>query len=325
MRLDELAARIGAQLAGDGAIEVASVATLENAKAGQLSFVSNPKYAKLIESTQASALVVSPNVNSDRLALLKAKNPYFAFCKAIVTLHGHRRHPHGGVHPTAFTDPSATIGEGTVIYPGAYVGPRCKVGRDCILYAGVNLYDDTIIGDRVIVHSGAVIGADGYGFATEAGVHHKIPQIGNVVIEDDVEIGANCSIARGALESTRIGAGTKIDALVQVGHGTTIGPHCLLVAQVGISGSVTIGHHVVIGGQVGVTGHLEIGDQVSIGAKSGVINDVAPKSVVLGSPAIEYRRALRVAGLMSNLPELAERIKRLEKQAGMEPGVGGEE
>jgi len=318
MRLDELAGKINAELVGDGAIEVSGVATLEAAQAGQLSFVSNPKYAKQLLTTNASAAVVSTAIKSDRLALLKAKNPYFAFRQAVVLLHGFRKHPHAGAHPATHIDPTATIGEGCIIYPGVFIGPRVRIGRDCIFYSNVNVYDDCRIGDRVIVHAGTTLGVDGFGFATEMGVHHKIPQIGNLVIEDDVEIGANCSIERGALDSTVIGRGTKIDNSVVVGHGTKVGEHCLFVAQVGIAGSVTIGNHVTLGGQTGVAGHLTIGDGATIGAKSGVSGDIEPKSVMLGAPVLEIRRYRRAAAIFKNLPELLERIKRLEGLANVE-------
>jgi UDP-3-O-[3-hydroxymyristoyl] glucosamine N-acyltransferase len=315
MRLDELAGKIGAELAGDGSIDVTAVATLENAQPGQLSFVSNPKYAKQLQTTDASAAVVGLGVKSDRLALLKAKNPYYVFRQAVVLLHGFRKHPHTGVHPSAFIDPTATIGQGTVVYPGCVIGPRVKIGKDCILYPNVNVYDECVIGDRVIVHAGATLGVDGFGFATEAGVHHKIPQIGNLIIEDDVEIGACSAIERGALGSTIIGRGTKIDNSVVVGHGTTVGEHCIFVAQVGIAGSVTIGHHVVLGGQTGVAGHLSIGDGAMVGAKGGVLNDVAPKEILLGAPVLEARRYRRAAAVFKNLPELLDRVKKLEQMA----------
>jgi UDP-3-O-[3-hydroxymyristoyl] glucosamine N-acyltransferase len=253
------------------------------------------------------------------LILLKTKNPYFAFRQAIVLLYGFRKHPHQGVHPAAHIDPTATLGEGCIIYPGVFVGPRVRIGRDCILYPNVNVYDDCRIGDRVIVHAGATLGVDGFGFATENGVHHKIPQIGNLVIEDDVEIGANCSIERGAIDSTFIGRGTKIDNAVVIGHGTKVGEHCLFVAQVGIAGSVTIGHHVVLGGQTGVAGHLTIGDGAMVGAKSGVSGDIEAKSMMLGSPALEIRRYRRAATIFKNLPELLERVKHLERLANIEP------
>lgn len=316
MRVDELAGEIGAEVAGDGAAEITSAATLEEARPGQISFLANAKYVKQLESTRASAVVVAPAIRAPAggLTLLRAPDPYFAFMKAVVRLHGHRKHPHDGVHPRAHVDPTATVGEGTVVYPGAFVGPRARVGRDCILYPNAVVYDDCLIGDRVIVHAGSVIGADGYGFATHKGEHHKIPQVGNVIVEDDVEIGACCSIERAALGSTVIGKGTKIDQLVVVGHGVKVGPHCLLVAQTGIAGSVTLGHHVTLAGQTGVSGHLKIGNQVTVGAQSGIISDIEDQQTVVGSPAMPVSHARRVYMLFTQLPDIVERIKALEQQ-----------
>lgn len=314
MRLDELAKRIEAQVVGDGSIDVTSVATLDEAKPGQVSFLANPKYQKLLETTKASAVIVGQRIENSRTALLKTGDPYYAFAQAVVVLHGHRKHPHKGVHPQAHIDPTAKIGEGTVIYPSVYVGPRAVIGRDCILYPNVTVYDDTVIGDRVIVHSGTAIGQDGFGFATHKGEHHKIPQIGNVIIEDDVELGSNCAIERAALGSTVIGKGTKIDNLVVVGHGAKIGAYGLIVAQTGIAGSATIGHHVTMGGQVGIAGHLKIGDNVTIAAKAGVMSDADDQTVLMGIPALPVSRARRVYLLMNQLPELVERIKQIEQQ-----------
>jgi UDP-3-O-[3-hydroxymyristoyl] glucosamine N-acyltransferase len=329
MTVEELANEIGAEVIGDGSAQVTSAATLEDAQAGQVSFLANPKYARQVETTQATAVIVPRGfVETSRktAALLKAADPYFAFMKAVVRLHGHRKHPHAGVHKQAFVDATATVGENSVLYPGVYVGPRAKVGRDCILYPNAVVYDDCVLGDRVIVHAGAAIGSDGYGYATHQGEHHKIPQIGNVVVGDDVEIGANCSIERAALGSTIIGRGTKIDQLVVVGHGVKVGEHCLLVAQTGISGSVTLGHHVTLAGQTGVAGHLKIGNQVTVGAQSGIISDIDDQSTVVGSPAMPVSHARRVYMLFTQLPEIEKRIKALEQQVEeLSSGGGGEE
>ena len=315
MTVDELAGEIGAEVVGDGSQQVTSAATLEEARAGQVSFLANAKYAKQIDQTSATAVIVAPSVVTTKpIALLKTPDPYFAFMKAVVRLHGHRKHPHAGVHKSAHVDPSASVGENTVIYPGVYIGPRVKIGRDCILYPNVTIYEDCVLGERVIVHAGTSIGTDGYGYATHKGVHHKIPQIGNVVIDDDVEIGACCSIERAALGSTTIGKGTKIDQLVVIGHGSRIGEHCLLVAQTGIAGSVTLGHHVTLAGQSGVAGHLHIGNQVTVGAQSGVISDIADQQALMGSPAMPVSHARRVYMLFTQLPDLVERIKALEQQ-----------
>lgn len=314
MTLKELAAAIGAEVSGDGSIAVESVAALEDAGPGQISFLSNPKYAKELETTAASAVIVAPGVTSDRVTLLKAKDPYYAFAQVVVALHGHRKHPHAGIHPKAHVDPTASVGEGSVLYPGVYVGPRARIGRDCILYPNVVVYDDCVIGDRVTIHANSSIGPDGFGYATHDGAHHKIPQVGNVVIEDDVEIGSGVCIDRAALGSTVIGNGSKLNDLISIGHGTRIGAHGLLVSLVGVAGSVTVGHHVTMAGQVGVAGHLEIGDNVTIGAQSGVVNNIPDQSTLLGSPAMPISHARRVAAVFVQLPELNQRVKRLEQQ-----------
>jgi len=314
MRLDELARQINAELSGDGEAEITSVAPLDQAKAGQISFLTNPKYARDLESTRASAVIVAANIKTEHVALLRSKEPQYAYCRAMVLLHGYSKHGHSGVHPKAHVEPTATIGEGTVVYPGAYIGPRVKIGRDCAIYANVSIYSDCVIGDRVIIHAGTCIGADGFGYAHKDGVHHRIPQIGNVVIEDDVEIGGNCTIARGALENTRIGAGTKIDGLVMIGHGTQIGKGCIIIAQTGIAGSVEVGNYVTTAGQAGISGHLKIGDKARIGAQAGVMMDVEPGADMHGSPAMPAQQARRAYFLLTQLPELAARIKALEAQ-----------
>jgi UDP-3-O-[3-hydroxymyristoyl] glucosamine N-acyltransferase len=281
-----------------------------------------------LETTRASAVVAALSVKAVKnTVLLKASDPYFAFRQAVVKLHGFRKHSHQGVHPKAHVEHSASVGEGSILYPGVYIGPNARVGRDCILYANAVVYDNCVLGDRVIVQSGAVIGADGYGFATHKGEHHKIPQTGNVVVEDDVEIGACCSIERAMLGSTLIGKGTKIDQLVVVGHGCKIGPHCLLVAQTGISGSVTLGHHVTLAGQTGVTGHLKIGDQVTVGAQSGIISDIEDQRTVVGSPAMPVVHAKRVYTLFTQLPDIVDRLKAVEQRVeelGTESDGGAE-
>jgi UDP-3-O-[3-hydroxymyristoyl] glucosamine N-acyltransferase len=314
MRLAELAKQIEAELVGDGLIDITSASTLEEGRAGQVAFLSNPKYARQIETTDASAVIVAQRVSSNRVALLRSSDPYYAFCRAVELLHGHRKHPHQGIHPDAHIDSTATVRTGTVAYPGVYVGPRAKVGRDCILYPNAVVYDDCVLGDRVILHAGACIGQDGYGFSTHEGKHYKIPQIGNVVIEDEVEIGANCCIARAAIGSTVIGRGTKLDSLVMIGHNVKVGNDGLLVAQVGVAGSTSIGHHATIAGQVGVAGHLKIGDNVTIAAKAGVMGDISDQLTMIGIPAMPAQQARRVYSIFTQLPELVERIKQLEQQ-----------
>jgi UDP-3-O-[3-hydroxymyristoyl] glucosamine N-acyltransferase len=315
MRLSELAGQIGAELSGDGEVDIRSVASLEEAGPGQVSFLSNAKYGKEFADTKATAVIVGKNVKADRTGLLRCEDPYYAFAQTMMLLHGQRRHPHAGIHAGARVDASAVIGEGTVVYPGAFVGPRVRVGRDCILYPNAVIYDDCVIGDRVIIHAGTVIGVDGFGYATHKGVHHKIPQPANVTIENDVEIGANCTIARGALNNTTIGAGTKIDGLVMIGHGASLGRGCIVVAQVAIAGSVSIGNYVVIGGQAAIAGHLTIGDQAQLAGRCAVMQDVEPGATMVGMPAMPSQHARRVYANFTRLPELADRVKQLEKAA----------
>jgi len=312
--LKELAVKIGAELVGDGNLSIHSVNTLEEAKAGQISFLANPKYVKQLETTNASAVIVSPGVKHERLPLLKSKEPYYAFTQAVVALHGYRKHPLRGISPAAHVDPTASIGEGTIVYPGVYVGPRTKVGRDCVLHANVVIYEDCIIGDRVIINANSSIGPDGFGFATLNGIQHKIPQVGKVIIEDDVEVGANTAIDRAALGSTVIGKGSKVGNLNAIGHNVRIGEHSLIVAQVGIAGSVRIGHHCTMAGQVGVAGHLKIGNNVTLGAQTGVMDDIPDQSTYIGAPAMPAQQARRVYSLFTQLPDLLQRIKQLEQK-----------
>lgn len=335
MTLKELAERIGATLEGDPAAEVRSCSTLDQAGAGQVSFLANPRYEKQLETTAATAVIVGLTAAPARpgLHLLRAKDPYYAFMKAVVTLHGHRRHPHAGVHPKAHVEATATVGEGSVLYPGAYVGAHAKVGRDCILYPNAVVYDGCVLGDRVTLHAGAVIGVDGFGYSTHADegadfpVHHKIPQTGNVVLEDDVEIGANCAIQRATLGSTVIGKGTKFGDLIDIGHGTKIGAHGLFVGLIGVAGSVTIGHHATLAGQVGIAGHLKVGDNVTMAGQSGVMNSVPDQTTMFGVPAMDASHARRVYSVFRDLPALAKRVKELEQKVeelGARPEGEGE-
>lgn len=316
LKLGQLAKDIGAELVGDPEVEVSSVQALEDAGPGQVSFLSNPKYQKLVETTRASAVILSPGVEVEHpsAALLKSKDPYFAFRQAVVALHGYRKHPHDGVHPKAHVDPTASVGEGTVIYPGAYVGPRAKIGRECILYPNAVVYDDCVLGDRVILHAGAVIGQDGFGYATLKGEHHKIPQAGNVVLEDDVEVGANVAIQRATMGSTVIGRGTKLSDLISVGHGTRIGAHGLIVSLCGIAGSTKIGHHFIMGSQSGVAGHLNVGDNVILAAQSGIANDVPDQVQLYGAPATPAPHGRRAAMLRAQLPEIVDRLREIEQK-----------
>ena len=328
--LKELAEYVGGKVIGDGEMIISSVSTLENAGAGQITFLSNERYEPMLKTTGAGAVIVGKESECSA-ALLVADDPYYAFRQIVVLLHGHREHPVVGISDKASVSASAVLGDGCQVgdfvtisddakigancyfYPGVFVGPGAEIGDDCIVYPNVVIFDGTLIGSRVIIQANATIGQDGYGFATHKGEHHKIPQIGKVILEDDVEIGSNATIERATLEDTVIGKGSKLGDLVAIGHGTKVGPYCLLVPQVGVAGSTTLGHHCVVGGQAGVVGHIKIGDLVRIGAKSGVMNNIPDGVTVIGSPAMEVNKAKRVYGSMPGLPDMRKRIKKLEK------------
>jgi UDP-3-O-[3-hydroxymyristoyl] glucosamine N-acyltransferase len=310
----QLAEKIGATVVGDSTASISGCQTLEEAQPGQISFLANPRYTKLLATTKATAVIAPLDARSDHVTLLKSSDPYFAFMQAMVLLYGHRQHPHRGVHPQAHVDSTATVGEGSVLYPGVYVGPRASIGRECILYPNAVVYDGCVLKDRVTLHAGTVIGQDGFGYATHKGEHHKIPQVGNVIVEEDVEIGANVAIQRATMGSTIIGKGTKMSDLISVGHAVKIGPGGLVVSLVGIAGSTKIGHHVTIGGQAGIVGHLHIGDNVIIAAQAGVVDDVADQEFLVGSPATPASNGRKVLKLTAQLPQLLERIRQLEHQ-----------
>ncbi len=330
--LGELAQYVGGRVLGDANIKIRSAATLDRAGEGDISFLNNAKYEKQLLTTKASAVIVGKETAAASTPLLVADDPYYAFMQIMVLLHGHRKHKKTGISPRAIVADSAKvgagcqihdfvtisdgvkIGDGCVIYPCTFIGENVQIGSDCILYPNVVIYEGSKIGSRVIINSNATIGEDGFGFATHNGVHHKIPQIGGVIIEDDVEIGACCGIERGTLSDTIIGQGSKLGDLIAIGHGAKVGPHCLLVAQVGIAGSTTLGHHCVIGGQAGLVGHITIGNCVSIAAQAGVINNVPDGKVVLGAPAIDAGQGKRAYGMIQYLPELKQSIRELQSQ-----------
>lgn len=329
--LQELADHVGGTIKGDANTLIQAVGTMDSAGVGDITFFANKKYESKLKTIEASAVIVSEDVETDA-ALLIAADPYYALMQIAVLIYGHRKHIQTGVSKKASVSKSAKIGDGCqigdfatisdnvkigdncIIYPGVFIGPEVSIGDDCIIYPNAAIYDKTIIGDRVIVQSNASIGQDGFGFATHMGVHHKIPQVGIVVIENDVEIGANAVVERATLGETRIGEGTKIGDAVAIGHGTKIGAHCLLVPHACVAGSTTLGHHVVLGGQVGIAGHIKIGNMVQIGAQSGVSNNVPDGKILLGTPAIDPGVTKRVYATMPQLPEMRKKIKQLEKK-----------
>lgn len=329
--LQEIAHHIGGTIIGDESICVDSASTLDSAGDGQITFLSNSKYAPRVKETQAAAVLVSQQVETQAAQII-TEDPYYAFMQTVVLLHGHRKHPQTGIsplaaiaestkvgkncniHPHAMIHDGAVIGDNCQIYSGVFIGPNVTLGNDCIMYPNAVIYDGTQIGNRVIVQSSASIGQDGFGFATHKGEHHKIPQIGIVILEDDVEIGSNTAIERGTLHSTVIGKGSKVGDHVVIGHGTKIGAHCLLVPQVGIAGSSELGHHCVLGGKASVVGHLKIGNGVMIGAGSGVISDVPDGATLFGTPAVEANRGKRAFALVPSLPDMRKKLRVLEKE-----------
>ena len=339
--LRELARELNATLRGRETTEIVGCATLEEAGPGELSFLNNSRYAAQLASTRADAVLVSAEeadkVPAERAALV-VDDPYFAFRQAMVMLHGFRPAPEVGispqgyihetaqvgalctVRPFAYVAPRARLGDRVILYPGCYVGKDAVIGNDCVLYPGVCVYDRCVLGDRVTLHANTVIGQDGFGFASSHAPgdselkHHKIPQAGNAVVHDDVDMGANCSVDRAAIGSTVIGAGSKLSDHVVIGHGVKLGRHNLLVAHVGIAGSTVTGDYVTMGGQVGVAGHLNIGDHVQIAASSKVMHDIPPGQQWGGTPARPLTETKRILLQEQRLPQMAARLKELEKR-----------
>lgn len=332
MTLADLAAALGCPFEGNGSLNIVRVARIEEAGPGDLTFLANMKYAHALAATGASAVIAPPGVMDAPCAVIRSTEPYVSLARAAAALAPADRppsgvHPRAEVDPTAEVDPSASVGAYTVIGPGARVGARTVlhphvvvgtgacVGPDCVVHAHVSIRERCTLGARVVIQNGAVIGSDGYGFATAAdGTHIKIPQGGPVILEDDVEVGANTTIDRPAVGETRIRSGTKIDNLVQIGHGVVLGRNVLLAAQVGIAGSTKVGDSVMFGGQVGVGGHLTIGDGVKAVGQSGITNSVEPGAFVSGYPAIDNMEWRRASAVFRRLPEMRKRLRELERR-----------
>ncbi|MGW8271843.1 MAG: UDP-3-O-(3-hydroxymyristoyl)glucosamine N-acyltransferase [Thermodesulfovibrionales bacterium] len=331
MKASELARVLGAELAGDPDVEVTSARGVSDLQNGCLTFLAGTRHAREVLESQAAAVLVDRFV--DELAKktqLRVPNPYLAFAKALAILSPAAAMPRGvmpgalieegvilgqnvTVFPQAYLSRGSSIGDGTVVYPFVFIGAETTVGSNCIIYPNVVIRENISIGNRVVIHPNAVVGADGFGYVFDGGLHHKIPQVGSVVIGDDVEVGAGVTIDRGTTGATTIGEGTKIDNLVQIGHNVKIGRHCIIVAQVGIGGSSVIGDYVTLAGQVGVADHCTIESGTMVGAQSGLMGEVA-KGKYLGSPALPHKKWFRVKALMDRLPDLMERLKQLEER-----------
>lgn len=329
----DIARALGGELRGDPQTTVSGVAPIASAVEGELTFLANAKYKQYLSTTKASVVIVGEDVECpEALVTIQHENPYLAFALAVEIIYPDKPHLSPGIHPQAVVedgaeiDPSAAVGpfchvrSGSVVGPdtqlisGCFVGRDCRIGSSCVIYPGVKMMDRTQIGDRVIIHASTVLGSDGFGFAQEQGVSHKVRQVGYVQVGDDVEIGSNVSVDRGALGPTKIGNGVKIDNLVQIAHNVCIGDNSIIIAQVGISGSTTLGRDVILAGQVGVTGHLDIGDGVRVGAQSGLTKSVPPGKTMFGSPAWEINEALKVNAALRRLPDLLKRVQQLEAQ-----------
>ena len=332
LTLQELADRIDGKVEGDGQVVITGAAPIQSATDGEISFVVNDRYVKYLATTHAAAVVLDEKTECSRLPVLRHPNPYLAFAYIIDLLYPDLPLVSPGTDPTAVVEEDVTIdasaavgplchirsgasiGKGSQLVSSVFVGRNVTISENCLIYPGVRIMDGCRIGNNVIIHSSTVIGSDGFGFAESEQGLKKIKQIGWVEIDDNVEIGSNTSIDRGALGPTRIGRGTKIDNLVQIAHNVEIGQNCIIVSQVGISGSTKIGNGVVLAGQVGLVGHLEIGDGVRVGAQSGVPRSVPAGKTVFGSPARDIMTTKRIEAALTRLPELLKRVRKIEEK-----------
>lgn len=328
----EIAEIINGELSGDASIFIKGCAGLKEAQEGDLSFVANPKYIPLAEVTQASALIIPRDLSVPGKTFIRVDNPSLSFSKIIAIFSTETMVPIKGIHPTAIVakdvqlgqdvalgpfvvvESGSRIGDRTAVHAGVYVGRKTQIGKDCLIYPNVTIREGILLGDRIVIHSGTVIGSDGFGYIQVEGKHHKIPQVGTVVVEDDVEIGACVTVDRARFDKTVIGRGTKIDNLVQIAHNVIIGEDCIIISQSGISGSVTIGKGVILAGQAGIAGHLTIGDGAIVAAKAGVSKSIAPHTQVTGYPARQIDKMMEVNAHVQLLPKYVKTIQDLKKR-----------
>ena len=333
MTITELAVKLGAEVHGPGDAEIRGVAGIGEAREGDVTYLADKKHQGDLAVCRASAVIISLDMSREMQSLiipaLVVKNPRYAFALTLDFIYGKPYLPGGisdravigkdvvlgsepTIHPNAVIADGAKIGSRVTLYPGVYVGGGSIIGDDTVIYANVSIREGVSLGRRVIVHSGTVIGSDGFGFVTHAGQHHKIPQVGGVIVGDDVEIGANCTIDRATLGNTTIKKGTKLDNMVHIAHNVTIGEHCLLAGQSGVAGSTTIGNYVIVGGRAAIADHLTIEDRVMIGGASGVSRDISSGQVVTGYPAMPIREWLKAQAVFAKLPELKKLVAQLE-------------
>jgi len=333
-QLKELAKYLGGTLSGDGDTVITGVRGIEEAQAGDLTFIANPRYRKMLAQSRASAVIVSSEIEQSGKNLIIVADPYSALARALALFYPEEQPYHGisgdssidehaaigedvTIYPGVSVEKGSRIGRGTTLYPGVSIGHDVSIGEDTVLFPNVTIYRRCVIGNRVILHAGVVVGSDGFGFANPGRDNTKVPQTGIVQIDDDCEIGANTTIDRGTLGKTWIRRGTKIDNLVQIAHNVVIGEQSIVVAQVGISGSTRIGKSVIVGGQAGIIGHIEIGDNVMIAAQSGIHEGVGANSIVSGSPHMPHRDWLRTQACLQRLPEMRKTIKDLSHRIAL--------
>ena len=332
MLLKEIAKQIGGKLVGPSDLEISGPAKIDEAGPSEITFLSNQKYKKFLAETKAAAILLDKEIEGLEIPYILVDNAYVAFVFTLNLFNTEQVSEFIGISEKAVVDDSAVIGKNVTLAPNVYIGPNVnigdntvihpgtviyhgvKIGSDCLLYSNISIRDNCVVGSRVIIHNGCVIGSDGFGFAPVGDKYQKIPQLGNVVIEDDVEIGANTTIDRATLGSTLIQKGTKIDNLVQLGHNVTVGENTVIVSQVGIAGSSKIGTHVTISGQVGIAGHLNIGNNAVLAAQTGVSKDVPEGSIMFGSPALPIMQQKRIDVSLRHLPDMNKKLHALENE-----------
>jgi UDP-3-O-[3-hydroxymyristoyl] glucosamine N-acyltransferase len=335
MKLGKLATLVGGKISGNQDIDITGVAGIGEAHEGEITLFSGEQYLADLQKSHASAIITKKEVAGISQSMLITDNPQLTFAKVLEVFYEKEYKP-TGVSSQAFIDTNATVGKDVSIYPfsyvsdgavigsrvslfpGTFVGQNVTIGDGSVIHAHVTVRENVNIGENVIIHSGSVIGSDGFGYVSDKNVHYKIPQVGGVIIEDNVEIGAGVTIDRATTGNTIIGSGTKIDNLTQIAHNVKIGKNCIIVSQVGISGSVEVGDGVVLGGQVGVRDHIKIGNGAMVGAQSGIGADIPEKQIYSGSPAIPHIKWLRAQSIYSRLPEFIKRLRELERKASKE-------
>ncbi len=330
--LKEIAQLIGGEIVGDEQAVITGICGLKEARQGDITFLANTKYLPLLDTTAASAIITSRDIQSAVKPIIRTDNPSLAFAKVIALLMPKQLKSPQGVHSTAqigakvrlgkdvgigayaVIEDDVIIGDRSIIYAGCYIGWKSSLGSDTVIYPRVTVREQVSIGDRVVINSGAVIGSDGFGFVAIDGVYQRVPQVGTVVIEDDVEIGSNVTIDRARFDRTLIGRGTKIDNLVQIGHNVVIGKHSIIVAQAGVAGSTKVGDQVTVAGQAGLVGHITVGDGAVIAAQAGVTKSVPAHAVVSGYPAQPHAKAIEINACVQNLPRIHKTIIDLKKR-----------